>query len=67
MKRSWFQHTGLTESQALELVDRYRKANYQVEKCLSPDLVTWEVSVFLPESKKEPRADKTYLQKMWRD
>ncbi|TDQ26715.1 hypothetical protein EDF75_0766 [Raoultella sp. BIGb0149] len=67
MKRSWFQHTGLTESQALELVDRYRKANYQVEKCLSPDLVTWEVSVFLLESKKEPRADKTYLQKMWRD
>lgn len=67
MKRSWFQHTGLTESQALELVARYRKANYQVEKFLSRDFVSWEVSVFLPESEKEPRADKTFLQKMWRD
>ncbi|MGN2428610.1 hypothetical protein [Klebsiella electrica] len=67
MKRSWFQHTGLTESQALELVERYRKSNYQVEKSLSQDLVSWEVSVYLPEAEKAPRIDKTYLQKMWRD
>jgi hypothetical protein len=31
MKKSWFQHVELTEHQALELVERYRKANYQVE------------------------------------
>lgn len=67
MKKSWFQHTELTESQALELVERYRKLNYQVEKSLSRDLVSWEVSVYLPEAEKEPRIDKTYLQKMWRD
>ncbi|EJD6651192.1 hypothetical protein [Klebsiella pneumoniae] len=67
MKKSWFQHTALTESQALELVERYRKSNYLVEKSLSRDLVSWEVSVYLPEAEKAPRIDKTYLQKMWRD
>ncbi|HFP9305141.1 hypothetical protein [Raoultella planticola] len=67
MKKSWFWHTELTEYQALELVERYRKSNYQVEKSLSRDLVSWEVSVYLPESEKAPRIDKTYLQKMWRD
>lgn len=66
MKKSWFQHTELTESQALELVERYRKSNYQVEKSLSRDLVSWEVSVYLSEAEKAPRIDKTYLQKMWR-
>lgn len=67
MKKSWFQHVELTESQALELVERYRKSNYQVEKSLSRDLVSWEVSVYLPESERVPRIDKTYLQKIWRD
>ncbi|HHT0239186.1 TPA: hypothetical protein ACTY9J_001339 [Raoultella ornithinolytica] len=67
MKKSWFQHTELTESQALELVERYRKSNYKVEKSLSRDLVYWEVRVYLPEAEKTPRADKTFLQKMWRD
>lgn len=67
MKKSWFVQSGLTENQALELMDRYRKSNYRVEKSLSADLISWEVSVFLPESGKLPRVDKTFQQRIWRD
>lgn len=65
MKRSWFVQSGLTENQALELMDRYRKSNCRVEKSLSADLISWEVSVFLPESEKPRRADKTYQWRHW--
>lgn len=67
MKKSWFVQSGLTENQALELMARYRKSNHRVEKSLSPDLISWEVSVFLPESGKSPRVDKTFQQRIWRD
>lgn len=67
MRRSWFVQSGLTESQSLELMERYRKSNYPVERSLSPDLISWEVSVFLPQSATAPRADKTFQQKIWRD
>lgn len=67
MKKSWFLYEQLSESQALELAERYRKKNYPVEKSLSSDFVSWELRVLLPESKKPPRIDRTYIQKMWRD
>lgn len=67
MKKSWFVHSGLDERQARELVERYRKSNYLVEKNLSSDFLTWDVSVKLPESSRPPRVDKTFQQKMWRD
>lgn len=67
MKKSWFVHSGLTEYQARELVDRYRKSNFLVEKNLSADFLTWEVNVKLPEAPSAPKVDKTFQQKMWRD
>ena len=67
MKKSWFLHEQLSEAVATELVERYRKNNCVVEKSLSSDFASWEIRVLLPESKKPPRIDRTYIQKMWRD
>lgn len=66
MKKSWFLHEQLSESQALELAERYRKKNCRVEKSLSSDFISWELPVLLPESRKPPRVNRTYTQKIWR-
>lgn len=65
MKMSWFLHNDLTEEQANYLVDRYRAKNVKTEKKLSPDYLTWSVSVLLPESAKPPRPDRRYQQQYW--
>ncbi|MGG8285583.1 hypothetical protein [Klebsiella sp. 141162] len=67
MKKSWFLHEQLSESQALELAERYRKKNCPVEKSLSSDFISWELRVLLSESSKPPRINRTFTQKMWRD
>lgn len=67
MKKSWFLHEQLSESQALELAERYRKKNCLVEKSLSSDFTSWEIRVLLPEFRKPPRINRAYTQKMWRD
>ncbi|HBZ1019036.1 TPA: hypothetical protein MJD00_29105 [Klebsiella pneumoniae] len=66
MKKSWFLHEQLSEAEATELVERYRKNNCVVEKSLSRDFASWEIRVLLPESKKPPRIDRTYIQLKWR-
>lgn len=65
MKMSWFQYNELTEAQANALVDHYRAKNVRTEKKLSPDYLTWSVSVLLPESAKPPRPDRRYQQRYW--
>ena len=52
MKKSWFLHEQLSESQALELAERYRKKNYLVEKSLSSDFTSWGIRV-LPEFRQQ--------------
>lgn len=49
------------------LFRRYQAQGYEVKKSLGKDLVTWCVSVKLPEFERQPRQDRTYQQKMWRD
>ena len=66
MKKSWFLHEQLSEAEALELAERYRKKNCRVEKSLSSDFISWELRVLLPESRKPPRVNRTYTQKIWR-
>ena len=53
MKKSWFLHEQLSEAEATELVERYRKNNCVVEKSLSRDFASWEIRVLLPELKKQ--------------
>ncbi|EDE3099813.1 hypothetical protein [Citrobacter sedlakii] len=67
MKKSWFHHTGLTETQADELLSRYRANNVRAEKSLAPDYLSWIVIAFLPESPRPPRQDRRYQQSTWRD
>lgn len=66
MKKGWFQHTDLSESQANELVERYSAKKIRTEKTLSTDYKTWTVNALLPEAEHVPRVDKTFQQRIWR-
>ncbi len=45
MKKSWFLHEQLSEAEATELVERYRKNNCVVEKSLSRDRIVGDPRV----------------------
>lgn len=60
MKKGWFHHSDLTESQAKELVARYTARGVETEKSLSPDYLSWNVSAFLPEGKAPRRGDSKF-------
>lgn len=65
MKYSWFQHTECTTEQADELVAKYRARGISTERSLNQNLITWTVSVRLPESSKSPRTPRSFQQKIW--
>lgn len=65
MKFTWFHHTQCSTEQADELLAQYQRRGVRVERSLNPDYITWTVSVRLQESKKPPRADRRWRNRMW--
>ncbi|EOE6914602.1 hypothetical protein ACN5LI_001114 [Cronobacter turicensis] len=65
MRKTWFEHTDCTLTEADELMSQYRKRGVAVERFLSPDCRKFIVRVQLPESRHEPRPSRTYQQRVW--
>ncbi|VVT52225.1 Phage protein [Kosakonia radicincitans] len=60
MKKGWFHHTDLTDSQAKGLVARYTARGVETSKSLSPDYLSWIVSAYLPEGKPSRSGDSKF-------
>lgn len=65
MRQTWFTHDPIDTETANELLSRYASRNIPTQKALATDPRYWLVSALLPESKREPRQDKTYQQPIW--
>lgn len=65
MKMTWFTQTNLTAKEADELIERYRARGAKVERTLAADPRLFAVSVLLPESRKPPRADRRFENRVW--
>ncbi|EAA7166286.1 hypothetical protein GIZ64_13735 [Salmonella enterica] len=56
----------MEEKEAEELAERYRKAGRRVNVTPSFQAGLKLVQVYLPESKRRPKASRIYQQKIWR-
>jgi len=65
MQLTWFAHDPVDTETANELLSRYAARKIQTKKTLATDPRLWLVSALLPESRSEPRQDRTYQQKVW--
>ncbi|XHF49441.1 MAG: hypothetical protein PIK35_12350 [Enterobacter roggenkampii] len=65
MKKSWFTHTGLSTTEADELVARYQAKGVKVEKSLDADPRYWIVSAFLPQQASSPKTQQSMRSRAW--
>jgi len=65
MKKTWFQHYPMSESEALSLIHRYKLRGVTAQKTLTGDPRFYVVSAFLPVSKYAPRSGKTFQNSLW--
>ena len=65
MKKTWFQHYPMNESEANNLIRNYSKRGVKTEKSLTDDPRFFVVSAFLPLSKYIPRSNKSYINSLW--
>jgi len=66
MKKSWFQHYPMNETEANNLVREYSRRGVKTEKNLTADPLYFVVSALLPVSDYIPQSNKSYLNSLWR-
>lgn len=65
MKKSWFTHTGLSTSEADDLIALYKSKGVAVEKSLDVDPRYWIVSALLPQQNSLPKTQQSLRSRAW--